>query len=134
MNVYESEFLVLNFYKENDLIEEIWKIATRTMSVCQFKEEFLNVSNEIFLIKPKKMLIDTSEMQFLITPDLQEWANLHIFPISLKVGLKKVAIISSKALISQISIEQMMEEAEGKKFTSRYFDDKAAAMNWILHV
>jgi len=134
MKVHESEFLTLSVFKEEKLIEVTWKMASARMSVRQFKEEFLNYLKIILEFRPQKNISDTREMQFLITPSLQEWTNEHIFPVSLEIGLNKVAMVVSKALISQISIEQTMEEAGGKKFITRYFEDKAAAMNWILSV
>jgi hypothetical protein len=40
--------------------------------------------------------------------------------------------VISQEMIAQLSIEQTMEEHEGVKFITRYFDNKEEAKEWIL--
>jgi len=43
-----------------------------------------------------------------------------------------VAIVIPSELIASLAIEQVMEEAKGVEFTTRYFDDREQAKKWLL--
>jgi hypothetical protein len=102
------------------------------MTEEEYKQEFLNYLDIILKVRPKKIIPDTRNMFFPIAPELQEWTNQTIFPPSLEMGLNKAAFVISQEMIAQLSIEQTMEEHEGVKFITRYFDNKEEAKEWIL--
>ncbi len=132
MEVYNSNYLHLSFFPEHDLIEWTWKPTTKNMTEEEYKQEFLNYLDIILRLRPKRLLADTKDMFMPISPELQEWTNQTIFPPALEMGLNKVAFVISQELIAQLSIEQTMEESEGSKFITRYFDNKDEAKQWIL--
>ncbi|MCC5944519.1 MAG: STAS/SEC14 domain-containing protein [Bernardetiaceae bacterium] len=131
MEVYNSKYLHLAFFAEQELIEMTWLPSTATMTEEEYKKEFLNYLEVILKVRPKKIIPDTSNMLFPISPDLQVWTNQTIFPPSLEMGLNKAAFVVSQKMIAQLSIEQTMEEHEGVKFITRYFDNKEEAKTWI---
>ncbi len=132
MEVYKSKYLHLAFFAEQELIEMTWLPPTDSMTEDEYKKEFLNYLDIILSLRPKKIIADTRTMFFPIRPEIQEWINQTIFPPSLEMGLNKAAFVMSEEMISQISIEQTMEENEGVKFITRYFDNKEEAKEWIL--
>lgn len=132
MEVYKSKYLVLNYYEIDNYIEMIWLPETFYMNAEDYKKEFRKYVEIITQYKPKAVLPDTIDMKFTISPKLQEWTNKHIFTFSLSIGLDKAAFVVSEDFISQLSIEQTMDENEGKKFKTKYFTNKEDARNWIL--
>lgn len=132
MEVYNSKYLHLAFFAEQELIEMTWLPSTDQMTEEEYKQEFLNYLDIILKVRPKKIIPDTTDMLFPIAPERQDWTNHVIFPPSLEMGLNKVAFVVSKGIISQLSIEQTMEEHEGVKFMTRYFENKKEAKEWIL--
>ncbi|TAE00569.1 MAG: hypothetical protein EAZ97_05530 [Bacteroidetes bacterium] len=132
MEVYNSKYLHLAFFADQELIEMTWLPLTDKMKPEEYKQEFLNYLDIILKFRPKKIIPDTRDMFFLIDPELQEWTNQTIFPPSLEMGLNKAAFVISQEMIAQLSIEQTMEEYEGVKFITRYFDDKEEAKAWVL--
>lgn len=132
MTVYESDFLRLDFFKDEQLIEMIWLPALETMIEEDYKEEFMNYLTIILDVKPKKVVSDTQNMHFPISVELQEWTNQTIFPPSLEMGLNKAAFVISSDIMNQLSVEQIMEETEGIKFTTQYFTTRKEAKEWIL--
>ncbi|GAB4395470.1 MAG: hypothetical protein OHK0053_03600 [Microscillaceae bacterium] len=71
-------------------------------------------------------------MYFAIAPTVQEWIDKTIFPRVLAVGVLHVAIVIPSELIANLSVQQAMEESEGAKFITRYFDKSEDAKQWLL--
>lgn len=134
MEVYKSNYLHLFFLAETELIQWFWLPATKNMIAQEYKQEILNYRDIVVEYRPKKLLANLQAMQFIISPELQEWTNQTVFPQLLAVGLSKVAILLSKEMITDLATEQLMDESEGIKFYTRYFDNEAEAKAWILAV
>ncbi len=132
MEVYKSQYMHLAFFAELELIEMTWFPSTDNMTEEEYKQELLNYLDLVLKFRPNKVIGDTRNLFFAIVPELQEWINQTIFPPILEVGVKKVAFIMSQEIVAQLSIEQTMEEQEGLKFISAYFDNKESAKDWVL--
>ncbi len=132
MEVYQSKYLHLAYFAESKLIEMTWLPATVNMSDAEYKKELLNYLEITKELRPLKVIPDTREIQFVIHPELQEWTNQVIFPVGLSINLNQIAFVASQEMISQLSIEQTMEEENGTKFITRYFSNKEEAKAWIL--
>ncbi len=129
MTIYKSDFLKVDIFKDLSLIKMIWLAKTKIMSFEQYQEEFLNYKNIVLEYKPERAIVDTMQMNFRITPDIQDWTNKLIFPF---LTSRKVAFLVSFEMIVQMGIEQTMEEEEGAKFNIQYFDNYESAENWVL--
>jgi hypothetical protein len=64
---------------------------------------------------------------------LQTWHNAYLFPVFRAEGVKKLAIIVSQDIFTQISVEQMISDEEDAGFTTCYFDSENAALRWLNH-
>lgn len=132
MEVYNSPYLHLTFFAESELIEATWQYLTEGMQIEDFKHEFLSYRRIVLQYQPKKIIVDHRDLLFPIIPEVQKWINENIFKDILDAGLCKAAIIMGTDLVNQLATEQMMEEEEGSKFTTRYFDNKEEATIWVL--
>ncbi len=81
--------------------------------------------------KPKYIFADTLDMKFSIYPDLQEWHNKEIFPVFVKVNLRKLAVLVSSDLFTQVSIDQLIGEGKGGEMVTQYFEDEKKAIEWL---
>jgi hypothetical protein len=132
MIVYKSKFLQVQYLAESKIHENIWLPDSESMEAENYQEESLNFLKVLLEMKPNNFIADTRDMNFGITPDLQEWTNINILLPILDTNISKVAFVISKEMITQLSIEQTMEESVGTKLTTRYFGSREEALNWLL--
>ncbi len=81
----------------------------------------------------RRLLFDTSKLRAVFSVELQKWVAENINRELLRL-LEKVAVIPPKDVVSQISLQQYIEESNrygvrGKEFT---FDDEEKALKWLL--
>jgi len=115
-----------------DYLEFKWNSNTEKMTADKYKEILLQYAEFVEKHKPKKMLLDTIQNKFLITPEIQEWSNKEIFPRSFKAGMSKIATLLPEDFVTQVSQEQLFDEEESKKKANQYFSDKDEAIKWLL--
>ena len=132
MAIYESIFLRLDFFEDKGFIEATWYPTTENFTEREYKEEFLNYLHLALEFKPKRAMINTQDFLFTTSPTLQEWTSETISAPIIEMGLKQMAFVVSKEFIAQLAIEQLMEEPSAQKFTTKYFDSKEEAKEWIL--
>jgi len=116
----------------DDYLEFKWNSTTEMMTVDEFKEISIQYADFVEKHHPKKLLLDTVENKFIITPELQEWSNNEVFIRSFKAGLTIVAYLLPEDLVAQMSQEQLFDEDVSKKKANRYFSDKQEAIDWLL--
>ncbi|WP_027003840.1 hypothetical protein [Hugenholtzia roseola] len=131
MIIYNSPYIELFFFEEDSCLEWIWTPKSEDLTEVSFKQEFMNCLALIKTHKPQKMLADSSNQYFTVAPDLQEWVSQHVFLPSFKVGLTYIAIVLSKDVFAQLSIEQAMTEEGSEHFHIRYFDNRNEAKAWL---
>lgn len=131
MEVYKSKYWTMSFENNNKLLVLVWHETTEDMSDKIYKMEMEKYTEIVEQYCPNKLLIDCRKFYFSITPDLQEWINNKIFPRVLAVGVRLVAIVIPIEFITQLSIEQAMEETNAMTFTTAYFDNVPTAREWL---
>lgn len=132
MEVYKSKYLQIAFFVEHALIEITWLSETKYMYLDEYKQELLNFLDITHQLKPKRIIPDSRNLLYTIGPKLQEWTNQAIILPCLSIGINNVALVVSQDTFSQLSIQQMMTEAEDIKFTTKYFNTKEEAKKWVL--
>ena len=132
MLVFEHDTLRIDYYRDQDYF-----LVKRFVSDSTDKDEFKEVINQwrsvIEKYKPLKQLIDSSEYNFTITPDLQQYINDHLLKPAYEAGLRKVAFLLSHDLYAQMTIEKTMQKETGKMFAIKYFDNFINAKDWLLN-
>lgn len=131
MEAYKSAYQIINVFTEQKLLQKEWFTATESMKDQTFQKEVEKIAEIAEMYKVERFHDNTTNFLYPISPDLQTWVNEQIFPRFIAAGLRKYAIIVSKEMITQLSIEQTMEENNASSFQVRYFDDVTKASTWL---
>jgi len=129
--LYDSEFQSILYNEAKNIIGNVWKPNTAKINDRGFKEEILTFGKFIAEKKPKGILGNTQQLNFAIPPAFQDWIVDNYFATVLESGVQKYAIIVSTDLITQLSVEQTIEEEKSSGFVTRYFDNDAEALEWL---
>ncbi|TAF32301.1 MAG: hypothetical protein EAZ57_09375 [Cytophagales bacterium] len=132
MRVYENKYWTVDYFADKGLIVLTWLQESYRMTDNEYKDCFLAYAEITEKFKPTRNISDVRDMKFLITPELQEWTNEVVFSRFWAVGLRKVAFVTSKVMLAQMSVEQTMEEETGSSFEFQYFDTIENAEKWVL--
>lgn len=128
MEVYKSEYWIILYEQESELLIQLWSSNTQNMSTDFFKSELKAYLEIVEEYKPKRLLSYSPNFNYSITPKEQEWINKNI-PRTFVLGLRYVAVVIPQEFIANLSVQQTMEEQEASKLLTRYFDDKEQAKN-----
>lgn len=134
MRVYESNYLQIDSFEEERLLELTWLSATKDMTDEEYKNEHIELLKFMLEIKSEKILGNIKELGFVVSPEIQTWMNENIFIPAMEAGFNKLAVVMSTEFLPQLSIEQVMEEEAGQKITTHYFDSIEEARDWIKKV
>lgn len=134
MRVYKSDYLQIDSFEEQSLLELTWASATEDMTTEEYKNEHVELLEFMLAMKIEKILGNIKELAFVVNPKVQEWMNENIFVPAMKAGFSKLAVVMSTEFFSQLSIEQAMEEEVGQQIITKYFDDVEEAKEWILNI
>lgn len=130
--IHESDFIKIQYFEDKALFEFTFSDLS-DMSGDVFKKELDKQAELAESYNPLRFLFHSKNFNFSITPDIQKWTDEHIFPRYVKAGVKKFAYIFSSDFISQLSIEQVMEEQKAQEgFQTRYFDSEDKAREWLM--
>ncbi|WP_291726473.1 hypothetical protein [Bernardetia sp.] len=130
-NIYKSKFVSINILPKKELLIIEWLSDSEDMTEEEFKNEIQAEIVAIKEYKPTNILARTTQMSFVITPNMQEWHNELVFPVFKNIGVSKLAIILSSDIFSQISIEQLIEDNTEAEFITHYFDKEDKALLWL---
>ncbi len=130
--IHDSAFQSIEYDASKGVLYETWKPETSKMNDKDFKKEMLAQLNAVKFIKPKGVITNTFNLNYAIHPDIQDWMNEEIFPHFITAGVKKVAFLLSEVLITQLAVQQTMNETTGKKFILNYFSNIDEAEKWLL--
>jgi len=130
--VYQSRFMRILFEAKTGILHEIWSSETVMMNDEDFKAEIAEQIKASKDKKPTSVFVNGISMLFPISLELQQWMNTEVFPTFLKLGLRKIAFLSSADLVTEISIEQTMDESTGASFESGFFNDRDMAKDWLM--
>ena len=128
-----SKYLQFNFDNTNNILEFKWLENTRVMNEQEFINEINLTGEKIKKYKDCNVLLLSQEMKFAIVPELQLKANEILLPAYNTSGVKKLAVIIPKELISEMSIEQTIEEKQEEHvFKTKFYADKTEARKWLI--
>ncbi len=130
--LFENSTFLLDYDASKSLIIQYWfgKLIQE-----QYKENMLIFVEWVLKLQDVNFNLVYPNLEFSITPDLQDWTQENVFiPIKHK-GLKKVAFIVPQVVFEQIiiefiSVEQTMEE-NLNFFETQYFSSEQEAYQWF---
>jgi len=129
--LYKNEYVAYFLDETKEMIEQIWTNSEGMMSKEEYKSIMLTHLKYVELYKIQKVLVDARELGLTLTPDLQEWIDENI-TARMNKYVKWISFIVPEELFAKVSIEQTMEEDEGKNIEGvHYFDDEQEARDWL---
>jgi hypothetical protein len=127
----KTNFQEFSFIADKKIAVIIWQENTKYMKDEDYKTEQINTLNFVLDNKASKLLINTQQLNFAITPDLQIWTDLNLVQPLINAGVEKFAFIIPSDLFTQVSVEQAVEENAQQLQSSRFFESKEEALNWL---
>ncbi len=131
MSFYKDNFIAIEHLPTHKALKIQWLAGSADMTEADFKHVITKEKEALESFRPKAILADTLEMQYGITPELQAWHNDFLFPVFAEVGVEKLAIVVSKDIFAQVSVNQLIEDNSQAEFASTHFDSEATALEWI---
>lgn len=120
--------------EEKQIFKDVWHPASGDLSVSEFQNEVQIQADLMKESGASRILIDATNFHYSIVPEVQDWIVDNIFTQWTAMGIKKIAMMVSSEMISQLSIEQTFEEEKSDVFRTFYFDNEAKAVNWLLDI
>lgn len=130
MKYFEHEFFIIETTPEHDLIKKTWHNTNR-MSDKTFRQAMLNYIAIHETNPSEKILVDSKKFFMPVSVSTQKWIDDTIAPRQVALGLRYMAFVYSNKYISQLSIEQAVDEQTERPFIVRFFDDTDEAINWL---
>lgn len=132
MEKLENKYFTAEADKENGILKQEWLTTTADMDQETYKKYMLKYV-EFYENHPmSKSMVDTRNFGFVIDVETQKWVNENIAPRLVALGMKKAAFIVSSDFISQISIEQAVDEQNENPYDMKFFDNTNDAEKWLL--
>jgi len=128
--VFKNEYITIFHNKDANITTSKWSTKTINMDEDDFKKSHLAIVDAITDSRSKAVIGDAREFAFSIVPDVQHWVLYETFPLMIAAGLKKIAMIVSPDVFSQVSVEQSLAENESSPLIIKYFEDKEEAFKW----
>jgi hypothetical protein len=80
--------------------------------------------------KGRKWLADLSKMEVIAQED-QRWLDEEWFPTAAKAGVKYIAMIRPRKVISQMSVRKVTGKVGELEIETSYFDSLESATEWL---
>lgn len=112
-----------------------WTNHNQTMGVYfeVFIENAAIVAKHQVRLRPKSVIVDTLDLNITFGgDDIQRRVSFHIENAMHGAGSEHLAFIKSKDTFTQISIEQLLQEARNPQFQVRFFDTEKRALDWLM--
>jgi hypothetical protein len=135
LNIFENVYAHVIYDEVQNLVEFYYKSEALSgkLTDADYRKSMQAYGAAVEKYKPKKLLVNTLNSAYVISPEMQEWTAKEVTPLT--VCLEQLAFIVPKSIFSQVSLEQMLEEKGiGDVYSGiRYFDTLQEAENW-LHI
>ena len=130
----DTPYHTIIFDAEKSVHSEIVKAETINMSEPELKVMLEEWKKSVFETTPQCVLVDNRELNFPISPDLQEWITENISqPVQEMETTKKFCFVMPEDFISSLSISQLTNETNVKEDITQvqYFSNKEEAEAWL---
>lgn len=131
--LYDNHFQNLIAYNDNNSLYQIWKMQTLSMTDDEYKREMLLFAKYLEYCQPQKLLINTNQLRFEVSPKIQEWSQREIYFRLEPIPLKKISFV--------IPYEQLAEKSDEEinGFLAKYppqakvklFGEEYEAIGWL---
>lgn len=133
----DNKYTAIYFNQSTHLFEQFWYKESENMDDNEYMDIHEGWVKKLLVEKYQiySFYLDNRENYFTMSPELQEWHAKNITEVVIanlpKPESLKVAIVVSEDFISQLGIEQTMEETNDATQMTRYFEDEEEAREWL---
>lgn len=126
----EENYQTNQYFAEQKLFQSIWETPT-IMPEQVYREEIRKYYQKIEETRPLNIIIDASQANYTVSVETQEWMVDTFSHIYLEIKLEKLALVMSEEFITQLSLEQTLEDMGATPYQIKYFDQLEKAQEWI---
>ncbi len=129
----DTPFITYYFYEEEGLFLFDYKPACELMSQAEFQEFIIELKTLTTEKKPRFMVDYSVNRLYIVEPQMQEWTVQQLAPAWMGFGLEKYCQILAKDLVSNLSGQQTVKEAEKipNMFETKFFNELQNALDWF---
>ncbi|WP_448519725.1 hypothetical protein [Rhodoflexus sp.] len=127
--IYETAFSTVYVHEPSRILWHDYKPTTNEMTDADYKMELNLLVEHINSYNIRGLFSDTRDFFFLITPQLQEWTNNHLFGNIPSVH--RIAVMVSPSFITQLSVEQTVDENTTGAMQTQFFSNVEQAFKWL---
>lgn len=128
MKIHESDYLILQFEKENNRFVQFWKSSPESFE--RLKEEFLTYTSLYKKFKPQQTLWLQQNFSLTLTREMDDWIEMNVNVPCVKHGNKKVAFVVGKDVLTHLSLINSFEDRESV-INPRHFASETEARKWL---
>lgn len=130
--LFRSAHQHIEYYPEYSLIKRVLMGQLSHKDWPEQQQDWLEYAGLIRTYKPRNVLVNARQYDFLPGKDIQEWINYHVVSAYNEVKLEKWAMVIPPQFLQQVAIEQTIEANPRNEFEVRYFESEYDALQWIL--
>lgn len=128
MKIYESDYLIIRFEKENDRFVQFWK--TSPCSFEALKEEFIHYTELYRKHQPSQTLWLQQNFSLPLNKEMDLWIEDNVNIPCVEYGNEKVAFVVGKDILVHLSIMNSFEETDSV-ISPNHFASEKEARNWL---
>lgn len=130
--IFEDKTYHVLFDEEKMMIILDWFTNTEKWTSDDFVKENLNIVKLVEQYQPTYLLSLSTNFFYPIRPEEQIWLVENVFLPHSQNGVRKMALIMSEDFISQLAIEQLINETN--VVPSGMFASREEAEQWLFKV
>ena len=130
MLFYYSDNQTIYFYRESEIVEQVWWDHTRIMSDISFMNELSQFLDYINRFRPKYVILNLQKMFHHVRPDLIPFISAK-FRNTEYSGIKKISIIESDDSVTRNLMNEIIKESKLNKCHVEIFKQEEKAIEWF---
>ncbi len=123
----EFDFLDIHWCAETQTVVMTWK---RFVKGDQFRAGLDEGLNLLSANRSANWLADLRDLG-TVTKEDQEWSNVDWYPRAILAGIRNMAIIMPRSVLSTMSVKNILTKVQDIDVETRYFDSVDDAQDWL---
>ncbi|MCG9970614.1 response regulator transcription factor [Christiangramia crocea] len=128
MKIYESDYLIIQFEKENDRFVQFWKSSPASFKTL--KVELLNYTGLYEKYRPSQALWLQQHFSLPLDKQMDEWIETNVNIPCVENGNEKVAFVVGKDVLVHLSVINSFEETSSI-VNHNHFASEKEAREWL---
>lgn len=124
MKLYEGDYLLINFEKDNDRFVQYWKESPPGFE--ELKGEMLTYTRLYKKYKPTQTLWLQQNFKLPLNKEIDEWVEKNVNIPCMECGNEKVAFVVGKDVLVHLSVMESFEETDSVINHSHFATEKEA--------